>query len=145
MRREQFESIWVVPLRLALLLIVRQTEYDRVTIGPLSVRCEMAGVIRSSDEYSPEPKRPLQQIPLTPQQIRRLEDADWARCAPEVQNHVDKFVAIRDKRVIAVGTEEVALRRLVAELEHCSIWDMVVEFVYSPESLLNMDFSPDFM
>jgi hypothetical protein len=64
---------------------------------------------------------------MTPLEKRMSDDLDWASKAPEVQQHVGKYVVIRNKRVIAVGLDPPALLKEAAAKEQCSEWEFVVE------------------
>jgi hypothetical protein len=80
-----------------------------------------------------EPKRPITSRPMTPVEKRKSEDLHWAATAPEVQQHVGKVVAVRNRRVIAVGdSREDVLARAAAQ-EGCEPWEFVTEIVPSDE------------
>ncbi len=69
--------------------------------------------------------------PLRPDEMQRVEDLRWAAGAPEVQQHPGKFVAVRHKRVLGVGTDRQALVEQVAAQEGCPWWEVAVMIVPS--------------
>lgn len=63
------------------------------------------------------------------------DDLDWAEAAPEVQQnpeHYGKFVVVRNKRVLGVGTDRMALVQRVAEQEQVPWQQLVVVIVPRP-------------
>jgi hypothetical protein len=56
---------------------------------------------------------------MTPLQKRMEEDWQWACQAPEVEQHDGNYVAIRNKKVVAVGQDADAVRKEAAALEQC--------------------------
>jgi hypothetical protein len=66
---------------------------------------------------------------MTPVEQQQYEDGLWAAQAPEVQQHGGKFVVIRKKRVVAVGTDYHALLKQAAAQEQCPWSELVVELV----------------
>ena len=67
--------------------------------------------------------------PMSASEIQQHEDAQWAATAPEVLQHVGKFVAVRNRRVIAVGTEHRSVVEQAAAQERCPWWELAVELV----------------
>ena len=67
--------------------------------------------------------------PMTSIELQQDEDLEWAATAPEVRQHVGKFVVIHKQRVVAVGTDRRSLVEQAAEQEQCPWWELVVEIV----------------
>jgi hypothetical protein len=64
--------------------------------------------------------------PLSPPEQRMLEDLRWGASAPEVQQHAGKVVAIRQRRVLAVGLDRQALRREASARAGCEEGEIVL-------------------
>ena len=71
--------------------------------------------------------------PMTAIEIQQHEDAQWAATAPEVQQHVGKFVAVHRQRVVAVGTDPRAVVEQAAAQAECPWWELFVELVPRPD------------
>jgi hypothetical protein len=80
-----------------------------------------------------QPPRQAGFIPISPLEKRIDEDADWAAQAAEVQEHCGQLVAIRNKKVVAVGGDEQALRKRAAALEQCGEEEFLIWFDFPPE------------
>jgi hypothetical protein len=70
---------------------------------------------------------------MTAIENQQQEDARWAATAPEVQQHVGKFVAVHRKRVVAVGTDHRAVVEQAAAQAQCPWWEPFVELVPRPD------------
>ena len=82
----------------------------------------------TGNELVPPSVRPMSMI-----ERQQEDDALWAAAAPEVQQHVGKFVAVRQKRVIAVGTDRRGVVEQAVARENCPWWELVVELVPRPD------------
>jgi hypothetical protein len=71
-------------------------------------------------------------IPMTPLQKRMEEDSQWACQADELQQHAGSFVAIRNKRVVAVGPDEDRVRKQAAALENCPEEEILLWYEFPP-------------
>jgi hypothetical protein len=60
---------------------------------------------------------------------RIADDLDWAQTAPEVQTHQGQLVAVRNKKVLAIGRERRAVVRQAAQREHCAEEELTVVIV----------------
>jgi hypothetical protein len=81
------------------------------------------------DEHSP-----VTRSPLTPREMTMLDDLRWAMSAPEVQQHHGQLVVVRNRKVLAVGTDRQALVSRAAAAEGCAGEDLVV-VVVAPEGI----------
>jgi hypothetical protein len=50
-----------------------------------------------------------------------------------VQQHLGQFVAIREKKIVAVGQDEEALRKQAAALAQCPEEELLLHYVYPPD------------
>lgn len=57
---------------------------------------------------------------------RLADDLDWAETAPEVQEQEGKLVVVRNKRVVAIGSDRDALLAQAAAQEQCPPEELVV-------------------
>jgi Family of unknown function (DUF5678) len=64
-----------------------------------------------------------------PLEQRMLEDLRWARTAPEVRQHQGQLVVVRNKRVVAHGTDRPALVAHAAAMEGCPDYELIVVVV----------------
>ncbi len=80
-----------------------------------------------------EADKPPSVRPTTAIEQQQHDDARWAATAPEVQQHVGKFVAVHRKRVVAVGTDHRAVVEQATAQEQCPWWDLFVELVPRPD------------
>jgi hypothetical protein len=71
---------------------------------------------------------------MSPVEQRLIEDLRWGVTAPEVQQHAGKVVAVRDKRVVAVGIDRLALRREASACTGCAE-DEIVLLIVPPADL----------
>jgi deoxycytidylate deaminase len=71
----------------------------------------------------------MQEYRLNDTELRLSNDFAWAKTAAEVQQHVGKLVAVRNKRVIAVGTNDETLLKEAAEREGCPKEDLLLVVV----------------
>jgi hypothetical protein len=75
----------------------------------------------------------VQQRRMTDVEQRMLDDLDWAEKDPEVQQHHGKFVVVYQKRILAVGTDRMALVQHAAEQVGVPWQHLLVVVVPSPE------------
>src|SRR5262249_47668724 len=102
----------------------------RMGVGNRSPRGVAAMPDNNNAQKATAPERPeVSSRPLTPAEQQQSEDLHWAATAPEVQQHLGKFVVVRKKRVIAVGTDRRALVEQAAAQEGCGWWELAVEVV----------------
>jgi hypothetical protein len=109
-----------------------RTEYEA---GFWASRC-LAYIQAKAREMLPAPM-PGADVPestLTIEQLRQLNDLNWASYAPEVQQHEGKLVAVRNRRVLAVGTDSPTLAREAAAKAGCQ--EKEVTIVFAPDSWL---------
>jgi hypothetical protein len=71
---------------------------------------------------------------MGPVEQRLIEDLRWRATAPEAQQHAGKVVAVRDKRVVVVGLDRLALRREASARAACAE-DEIVLLVVPPTDL----------
>lgn len=71
----------------------------------------------------------MEEYVLNETERRVSADLDWADSAPEVQEHQGKLVIIRNRRVIAVGTDQDALLAEATAREQCSEEELAIALV----------------
>jgi hypothetical protein len=70
---------------------------------------------------------------LTDLERRMLDDLTWALGDPQVRQHQGQFVAVRNRKVLAVGTDRNAVVESAAAQEGCPKEEVVVVVVPGDE------------
>jgi len=68
----------------------------------------------------------MEEFPLSDVEQRMTDDLYWARTAPEVQRHQGKLVVVRNRRVVAIGTDPATLLAQAAVHENCPEEELLI-------------------